>query len=302
MDEQAFLSSAHSQQEMTCVTCHARITGYPHPLLEAHSVRSFQLEQYQTCRQCHDPAYHEWMESTHAREIADDNWNAAVCTDCHSAHAAAPSGEPRAKIAQTCSKCHAASYEQYLDSAHGQAQNTDAPTCTSCHGAHTQQCPHTPEFRINSPDMCADCHADEAMMSKYDISSNVYDTYVADFHGRTVALFQHQSPHTPTDMPVCYDCHGAHDAKSASDPDSWVHPENLLQTCTKCHTNAPEGFSDAWLGHYEPDLEKFSITYLIELLYKLIIPAVIGFMMIYVLIDAGSHLARRFIKSQRGKK
>ncbi len=48
-------------------------------------------------------------------------------------------------------------------------------------------------------------------MDKYGISTQVLNTYVADFHGTTVTLFEKQSPDAQTNKPVCYDCHGVHD-------------------------------------------------------------------------------------------
>ena len=47
-------------------------------------------------------------------------------------------------------------------------------------------------------------------MNKYEISTEVFDTYVADFHGTTVILFEHQDPNVETNKAVCYDCHGVH--------------------------------------------------------------------------------------------
>ena len=66
--------------------------------------------------------------------------------------------------------------------------------------------------------MCADCHTDAKKMAKYKLSTQVLRTYVADFHGSTVTLFQRRHPDQVTNKPVCYDCHGIHDIASKSDP------------------------------------------------------------------------------------
>jgi hypothetical protein len=68
--------------------------------------------------------------------------------------------------------------------------------------------PTTVEFRLNSPNLCGGCHADRALMAKYDISTDVFETYVADFHGTTVTLFEKQSPDAATNKAVCFDCPG----------------------------------------------------------------------------------------------
>ena len=55
-------------------------------------------------------------------------------------------------------------------------------------------------------------------MSKYGISTQVVNTYVADFHGTTVTLFEKISPDQITNKPVCFDCHGVHNIKKVDDP------------------------------------------------------------------------------------
>jgi predicted CXXCH cytochrome family protein len=293
----AFGSSVHGQQGLACTACHPEITGYPHPELDVNSSRYYQLEHYQTCAQCHDEVYQKSLDSIHAQEIAGGNWNAPICTDCHSAHDTTPPDQPRTKIPKTCSKCHAAIYAEYLESVHGQAlvdeNNPDVPTCIDCHGVHNQEDPRTAQFRLNSPDLCARCHADKGLMSRYGISTHVFETYVADFHGTTVTLFERQTPDLPTNKPVCYDCHGVHDMKRPSDPASQVYQANLLGTCQKCHPDATESFPASWLSHYEPNVERYPIVYYVDLFYKILIPSVLGFMGIYVVIDVGGHLVRR---------
>lgn len=298
VEPEAFQNSVHGQEALLCTDCHGNITDYPHPPLEVNNVRFYQLDQYQTCRECHNDVYERALDSVHARELASGNWNAPVCSDCHSAHYTTPAGEPRTAIPETCSQCHSAIYEEYLDSIHGEAlvdeQNTDVPTCIDCHGVHNQDDPRTTTFRLNSPELCARCHADEVLMSKYDVSTNVFQTYVADFHGTTVTLFERQSPDLPTNKAVCYDCHGVHNMRRVDDPQSQVFRENLLATCQKCHPDATENFPTTWLRHYEPDREKFPLVYFVDLFYKILIPAVIGFMGFYVVMDSGSRLIYRF--------
>ena len=60
-------------------------------------------------------------------------------------------------------------------------------------------------------------------MQKYGISTEVFNTYVADFHGTTVTLFERQHPDQPTNKAVCTDCHGVHDiqARDATRTPTW---------------------------------------------------------------------------------
>jgi predicted CXXCH cytochrome family protein len=299
IDPLAYQASIHTQEGITCNDCHPQISDYPHPPRTITSRRFYQLEQYQSCRECHQDIYEAALDSIHATELASGNWEAAICTDCHGAHDTTPANEPRPKIPQTCSRCHSGINNEYVDSVHGAAlideANTDVPTCIDCHGVHHQEDPRTASFRLHSPELCARCHADPALMEKYDISTHVFETYVADFHGTTVTLFERRSPDLPTNKAVCYDCHGVHNMKKADDPQSQVIRENLLQTCQKCHPEATENFSASWLSHYEPDLQKHPIVYLVDLFYKIMIPAVLGFMGVFVIADLGSRLIHRYL-------
>ena len=94
VDEEVFSSSIHGQQGLACTACHPDIQGYPHPPLEASSRRTYQVGQYQNCRQCHEEVYQQSLDSIHAREIAGGNFQAAICTDCHGSHAATPPNDP----------------------------------------------------------------------------------------------------------------------------------------------------------------------------------------------------------------
>ena len=60
--------------------------GYPHPITTARTVRDFSLQMYAVCRQCHEKVYQQQLDSMHAKVIAAGDKNAAVCTDCHTAH------------------------------------------------------------------------------------------------------------------------------------------------------------------------------------------------------------------------
>ena len=130
-------------------------------------------------------------------------------------------------------------------------------------------------------------------MGKYGITADVYDTYVADFHGTTVELFARQSPDAPSNKAVCYDCHGVHDIRKVDDPQSHVIKQNLIKTCQRCHPGADPSFIGAWIGHYRPSPEHNPITYYVELFYRLAIPAILGFMLLLVLLDAQKRIRRR---------
>jgi len=313
IDPTKFEESVHGQNELQCVTCHSNIESFPHPENTARSLRDWSLGNYTTCQQCHAEQFSLTLDSVHQRELAAGNTNAAVCVDCHNPHAqprltseetGALLNDARMHIPETCAKCHSAIYNAYRESIHGSALaglgNVDVPTCIDCHGVHNIGDPTTEAFRLASPtEMCGRCHTNPDIMDKYNISTDVLDTYVADFHGTTVTLFERESPDQATNKPVCFDCHGVHDIKATSDPEKGLHvKENILRACQKCHPDATvTTFTDAWLGHYIPDAEKYPLVYFVNLFYMIFIPAVLGPMIIFVISD----FVRRMIDRQKGK-
>jgi predicted CXXCH cytochrome family protein len=300
VDQVAFNNSSHGKLGQRCTACHTNITGYPHPPIAARDARDFQLQMYTLCRQCHNDQFQKTLDSAHSRELAAGNRNAPVCTDCHTSHYTTKPGQPRARISQTCQKCHSAIYDQYKDSVHGSAlineSNADVPTCEDCHGIHNIGDPRTVQFRLKSPEICAKCHTNKTLMKKYDISTNVMTTYVADFHGSTVEMFEKQTPDQATNKAVCYDCHGVHNIKKIDDPRSTVFRENLLKTCQQCHPDATANFPASWMSHYDASPEKYPAMYYVNLFYTILIPVTVGGMLGFIALDLARRVLNRFQK------
>lgn len=293
--------SVHAQ--LACVQCHTSITAYPHPPLAARDRRDLSLRYYPSCRRCHESQYKETLDSIHLRVLAAGHREAPVCTDCHGAHDVSPPSHPRLKVDMTCARCHQEIFTAYSQSVHGadlvrEEDNPDVPTCTDCHGVHRIEAPHTLQFRLRSPQLCAHCHTDAARMSKYGLSTAVLRTYVADFHGTTVQLFR-ERPGARLNEAVCTDCHGVHDIKKTDDPQSRVIKENLLRTCQQCHPTATANFPTAWVKHYIPSPTQFPWVYYVELFYKIVIPLTIGFFLIFIVLDAMRRIIT-WIRVERG--
>jgi hypothetical protein len=177
--------------------------------------------------------------------------------------------------------------------------NPDVATCIDCHGVHNIEDPTTTAFRVESPSICANCHTDPQIMNKYGISTDVMDTYVADFHGTTQVLFNDQSEDAQFNKPVCYDCHGVHDIARPDDPQKGLLVrQNLLARCQECHPDASENFPDAWLSHYIPSREQNTLVFYVDLFYRILIPVVIGGMALLVSLD----LSRRGLNSYRARR
>lgn len=300
VDKGHYTDSVHGKKNITCVQCHANITGFPHPDFNPSDRRDVTLKMYMLCSQCHADNFQKTQDSVHAKALASGDRNAAVCTDCHTAHGVMPPDQPRTLIPQTCAQCHSAIYGQYVDSVHGAAltndDNADVPTCIDCHGVHNIGDPNSAAFRLKSPLLCAKCHTDNAIMSKYGISTGVLNSYVADFHGTTVELFARESPDAATNKPVCFDCHGIHDIKKIDDPNSTVFKDNLLRTCQQCHPSATAAsFTGAWMSHYIASPTMYPLVYYINLFYWILIPVTIAGLLFLVLLDIYRRLRRRGI-------
>lgn len=300
IDAAVFEASVHGQQGMRCTACHTNISGYPHPPLYAESRRDYALALYPACRRCHNEQYEASLDSMHASALAAGHTYAAICTDCHGAHDVSNPHQPRPKISWTCGKCHSVIFNDYRESVHGaallQESNPDVPTCIDCHGVHNIENPETAAFRIRSPEICGHCHADRELMARYGISTDVFATYVADFHGTTITLFERQAPDQASNKAVCFDCHGIHNIKRVEDPEATVVKENLLATCQQCHPDADVNFPASWTSHYQPNPRQYALVYYVKLFYRLLIPGVIGFCVAFILLD----MARRLYDRVRG--
>jgi hypothetical protein len=305
-------NSVHGETGIACAQCHADVGEYPHPPWQAADRRDATLVLNAVCQRCHNFQYEQAQDGVHVSVRASGNRAGATCSDCHTAHEIPRLNDPvthellpEAKIwiPERCGLCHSTIYEKYKESVHGAALtdgNPDVPTCIDCHGVHNIENPRTAAFRLQSPEMCGKCHADETLMQQYGISTDVFDTYVADFHGTTVTIFEQESPNAEVNKAVCYDCHGVHDIGATDDPHVGLQmQENLLATCQSCHPDATSNFTSAWMSHFIPSPENYPIVYYVELFYKIFIPVTLGGMALLVVMDASRSYLNRWRKRQK---
>jgi hypothetical protein len=315
IDENAYANSVHGPAGLECIACHTETSIYPHHSeqidctschdntddgysasnteimvdMPYNSPREMTLAINEACRSCHAYEFEVAGDSAHVRVYESGNLEAPVCTDCHGSHDIGRPDEPRYKISQTCASCHKSVYSSYRVSIHGEAlledANPDVPTCVDCHGVHSVRGPRDVGFRNDSIAICGSCHADEEMMAKYDISTEVFETYLDDFHGRTVNLASQQQGADPSNKAVCFDCHGIHNIRSHEDPASQVYPTNLQHTCQQCHDDASIQFPQAWLSHYIPSREQTPVLYAVDTVYPILIIATVGGFSAYIGLD-----------------
>ena len=94
--------------------------------------------------------------------------------------------------------------------------------------------PERHEDRRWVPEFCARCHADPAIMRRFDpdMATDQYAKFRESQHGR-VLLVEGDSK-----AAECVSCHGVHGIRASRSPRSLVHPKNVPDTCGGCHADA----------------------------------------------------------------
>ena len=289
VDKGVWAASSHGNK-LTCTDCHTDLKDVQgqHAASPVKSKRELAIRFSERCQKCHFQNYTDTLDSVHRARINGGNLDGAVCSDCHGAHDVSAPGDPRTKISQTCSTCHKAIADTYAKSVHGQSlaagNGDDVPTCTDCHQSHHIADAKSASWRVKSPEMCGTCHTNEKLMKKYRLSTNVLQTYLADFHGVTATLADPKKVEERHLVVTCIDCHGVHDILRVRDPNSPVLKANLVNTCKKCHPDAKPDFPSSWLSHYEASLDHAPLVWLVKMLYRVLIPFMIGGLALQVIL------------------
>jgi len=274
--------------EIGCTDCHNAISDYPHPDVEAKTVREYKLAQADTCKRCHYAQYTHVADSIHFRLLEEGKPGAPSCVDCHGAHDIAVPGEPRVAVDQRCAPCHAEISDAYRRSVHGKAlleeSDPDVPVCTDCHSAHRIKDSRKADFHAASFQICAKCHSDAERMERHGLNPDVVDSYLDDFHGASNALYTKGLGRPDRKLATCTDCHGIHDIPSLKQADKAAVRERVLKTCQSCHEQVPDGFQDAWLSHYPATLESAPLVWLVKWFYRIVIPLISLGLVLHILL------------------
>ncbi len=168
-----------SEKAAVCTDCHGT-----HEILDAKDPKSpiFKFNVPSTCGRCHEAIAKEFKQSIHGQAVAQGNWLAPVCTDCHGIHSIKSHLDPNSPVAAqnvaqaTCARCHEGvrlSQEfgiegrretTYLASYHGlaaQGGSQVVANCASCHGVHNILPSSDPRSTINRANLvntCGKCH------------------------------------------------------------------------------------------------------------------------------------------------
>ncbi len=161
-----FAGSVHSS--LPCTTCHVEITEVPHK--NAPPKPAEMRRQIPTlCGNCHTQALAAYESSIHGKQVmSGGNLYAAVCTDCHTAHAVArpQSAGARLAITKACGNCHAGAMASYTETYHGKILAlgySNVATCADCHKGHAILPASDPASSVsmaNRLGTCRNCHQD----------------------------------------------------------------------------------------------------------------------------------------------
>ncbi len=151
--------------------------------------------------------------------------NKLYCSDCHFGFSVDehPTRNFRSRrdysiaASESCRRCHFDKYTKTLESIHYamlSQGNLNAPVCSDCHGSHMIST--AARERTQSAKRCERCHGE------------IYRTYASSVHGSALVNEHNQ------DVPVCADCHRAHNIE---DPRTFDYRERVPQMCGNCHAN-----------------------------------------------------------------
>lgn len=300
VSEKNLSDSAH--RGFDCTNCHVGFTAEDHPRRQFKSKRDYTLSASATCSRCHEfkKGIHKKMlgavegvvcvdchgfhtvakveegkdtcfechrydmtmsfrdGSTASAEVDAGHLKQSVherlrCNDCHFGFSSREHPDRRFKdkrdftivSTEICRRCHFDKYTKTLESIHFNILtqgNLKAPVCVDCHGSHGITAGRTEKIR--SAQRCEKCH------------SVIYDTYAKSVHGAALISEHNQ------DVPVCSDCHRAHDI---TDPRMTDFRNDVPQMCGNCHANeklmAKYGLSTAVLDSYLEDFHGVTLTY-----------------------------------------
>lgn len=116
---------------------------------------------------CHDDVLEEYETSVHGKKVLEEHDpKAAVCTDCHTAHAITKTSQDPFQLAitKTCGNCHQEKFESYRDTYHGKINTLGyghTAKCSDCHGSHQILGVDNPDSTIhvdNRLETCQECH------------------------------------------------------------------------------------------------------------------------------------------------
>jgi len=317
-----FRNSAHGISLLTgapdapdCLACHRQAIVSPRGSKPNGALK---LAQAKLCEACHVSKpeisgksvlgthfVSSFDKSVHGAALQRGIVESANCIDCHGSHEmnqsmVVGSRVNKARLTETCARCHKAQTAEYNFSVHAVALrrgNLDSPVCTDCHGEHDilgHNDPASPVHPRNlSEQVCGACHSSIRLTKKYGLSRDAFQTFADSYHGLAARG-------GAVEVVNCSSCHSTHAIKSSLDPTSTVFQKNLVTTCGKCHPGANERFTIGRVHVSSDQREQSPILYWVANLYVILIFLCIGGMTFHNLTDFVRKLLHK-LSQQKGE-
>ena len=186
------------------------------------------------CLDCHDPI--PGFEETVHGFLECAECHAAIDLDLHPDETPAP----------VCDDCHDDVVEAMGRGVHHDlAELGIEMDCQSCHGSIHALAPATsPSSLVHPlqlPRTCGRCHADPELAERFSYRRVLpLAAYEASVHAQALARGEKGAD--------CSACHGSHEIRRASDPESRVHPQNVGSTCGDCHEEIASTYAESIHG------------------------------------------------------
>lgn len=285
-----------------CLGCHGDQHNIRRPSDPASPLHRSNIPA--TCDTCHKELFASgkllfepkttYDKTVHGRAFLKDNKaKVAICTDCHGDHDINFPGNSasrinRARVPQTCGRCHTRQLALYSGSMHSKQAargHKEAPVCTSCHGEHTIAAHGESGSSVFSGSVvktCSSCHSSEKIMAQFGLPINPVASYMDSYHGVAFRAGNLTAAN-------CASCHKYHDVLAPSDINSSVNPANLQKTCGSCHKKAGELVAKGKI-HTDMTVAQTAGSYewvldMVKKMYILLIVLTLGGMMLHNLAD-----------------
>jgi cytochrome b subunit of formate dehydrogenase len=164
-----------------------------------------------------------------------------ACVACHVGAKDLP--HPVRMAPAQCGTCHKPEQQAFTGSVHSKATaagSKNAASCRDCHGSHDIIPGKNPQSRTNRLHLaftCAKCHGNAKLMEQEHVRQPLAaEQYIDSMHSRALLVYG------LVVAPTCNDCHGVHDIKPSTDPDSSIYKSNVPKTCGKCHAGVEQTY------------------------------------------------------------
>ncbi|HEY5123194.1 MAG TPA: cytochrome B, partial [Ignavibacteria bacterium] len=145
--------------------------------------------------------------------------------------------------------------------------------------------PNSTVYKTKIYSTCGNCHASTKIMDKYGIKADKFQTFESSYHGIAVQFGEKT-------VANCASCHGVHDIKPQSDPNSSINQNNITKTCGKCHPDANVNYSKGQI-HLDAHSKESGSIYYINNIFKWLTIITLSLLAIHVLLDLRRKLKQK---------